>query len=85
MPILPRCDMRSFLLDSLTGIKVPVTFDTTNIIKIHNQTCGSLQMLTVADMILWSSFEPERFTLYIERISTAIENTSAQQAAELCK
>lgn len=82
MPELPRCDLQCHLLDSYTQIKVPVRFDCTNIVKVFSKTCGSLQLISAANLIVWSSFEPGRFTLYIERASS--ESTSAQRAAELC-
>lgn len=37
MPILPDCDLSSYLVDSYTGTKVPVVFDTTNIVKVFSK------------------------------------------------
>ena len=85
LPILPKCDMQAFLLDSYTKTKVPIKLNATNVVKIYSKTCGSLQWFDCVDLLIWSSFEPGRFTLYIERVRKANESTDSLQSAELCK
>lgn len=85
LPILPKCDMQAFLLDSRTQTKVPIRLNATNVVTVNSKTCGCLQWFDCVDLLIWSSFEPERFTLYIERVLKADETASALQSAELCK
>lgn len=68
LPQLPRCEMEAFLFDQYTQTKVPIQFDVTNVINIRSKTCGSLQWLSTANLLVWSSFEPRRFTLYVRRL-----------------
>ena len=69
LPQLPRGELEAFLLDTYTGDRVRVKFDTTNVIKICGKTYGSLQWLSTANLLVWSSFEPSRFTLYVRRLN----------------
>ena len=85
LPILPKCDMQAFLLDSRAKTKVPIKLNATNVVKVCNKTCGSLQWFDCVNLLIWSSFEPERFTMYIERVLKTDETTEALQSAELCK
>lgn len=85
LPLLPRGELQAFVLDSHTQTKVPVKFNATNIINVGGKTCGSLQWFDCVNLLIWSSFEPGRFTLYVEQASKTDETTEAQQSAELCK
>lgn len=69
MPELPRCDLQAFLFDRELNTSAPVQFDRTTVVRDGAKTCGSIQIMTTANLILWSSFAPNRFTLYIERAS----------------
>lgn len=85
LPLLPRCELQAFVLDSRTQTKVPVKFNATNVINVAGKTCGSLQWFDCVDLLIWSSFEPGRFTLYVERASKTDETTEDLKSAELCK
>ncbi len=83
LPQLPRCEMQAFLLDNYTDTRVPFKFEQTNVVKIYSKTCGSIQWLSAANLLLWSSFEPGRFTLYVERVRKADESENAQADVSL--
>ena len=85
LPVLPKCELQATLFDQYTKTWLPVRFNATNVIKVNGATCGSLQIFDCVNLIIWSSFEVGRFTLYIERASKTDETTEHQQSAELCK
>ncbi|UAW96750.1 hypothetical protein pEaSNUABM22_00263 [Erwinia phage pEa_SNUABM_22] len=85
LPILPRCELQAFVLDGHTQTKVPIKLNATNVINVAGKTCGSLQWFDCVNLLIWSSFDPGRFTLYIERAFKTDETTDDQQSAELCK
>lgn len=85
LPILPKCELQASLFDQYTKKRIPVRFNATNVIKINGATCGSLQIFDCVNLIIWSSFDVNRFTLYVERVHKADVSESAQQSVELCK
>ncbi|AXG67298.1 hypothetical protein HOU09_gp254 [Dickeya phage vB_DsoM_AD1] len=85
LPVLPKCELQATLFDRYTKTRIPVRFNATNVIKVKGVTCGSLQIFDSVNLIIWSSFDIGRFTLYIERVRKTDERTEALQSDELCK
>lgn len=84
LPQLPR-EFTATIKDNLTLQTTPVKIDGLTIVTSNGKTCGSLQFITCANMLIWSSFEAFRFTLIVDAVTRNSMSTSALQSAELCK
>lgn len=84
LPHLPK-DFNATIKDNLTLERTSVKIDGLTIVTSNGKTCGSLQFQTVANMLIWSSFEAYRFSLIVEEVSRIRLCADARQSAELCK
>lgn len=84
LPHLPK-DFTATIKDNLTLMHTPVKIDGLTIVTSNGKTCGSLQFQTVANMLIWSSFEAYRFTLIVDEVARIRLSADARQSAELCK
>ncbi|AWY08523.1 hypothetical protein HOT49_gp264 [Erwinia phage vB_EamM_Alexandra] len=84
LPHLPK-EFTATIKDNLTLMHTPVKIDGTTIVTSQGKTCGSLQFLTGANILIWSSFESYRFTLIVDEVTRIRLKATDRQSAELCK
>lgn len=83
LPQLPT-DIEIYIKDNLTLQRIPVLVNRTTIVSINGKTCGCLQWLDTANLLIWSSFEIYRFTLFVERVTSVTASETALQSEQLC-
>lgn len=84
LPHLPA-DYTVVIKDNLTLQRTTVKIDGLTIVTSQGKTCGSLQFITGANMLIWSSFEAFRFTLIVDEVRRYRLSAIDRQSAELCK
>ncbi|EBY9527378.1 hypothetical protein D5P86_00150 [Salmonella enterica subsp. enterica serovar Infantis] len=84
LPHLPA-DYTAVIKDNLTMQRTTVKIDGLTIVTSQGKTCGSLQFITGANMLIWSSFEAFRFTLIVDEVKRYRLSAIDRQSAELCK
>lgn len=84
LPHLPA-DYTVVIKDNLTLQRTTVKIDGLTIVTSQGKTCGSLQFITGANMLIWSSFETFRFTLIVDEVKRYRLGAIDSQSAELCK
>lgn len=84
LPILPA-DYTVAIKDNLTLQRTQVKIDGLTIVASRGKTCGSLQFITGANMLIWSSFEAFRFTLIVQEVKRYRLPAQTLKSDELCK
>lgn len=82
LPYMPR-EFTAVIKDHLTLETTEVNIDGLTIITSKGKTCGSIQLMTVANMLIWSSFETFRFTLIVNEKPQASLSALSRQSASL--
>lgn len=84
LPHLPA-DYTAVIVDNLTLQRTTVKIDGLTIVSSQGKTCGSMQFITGANMLIWSSFEAFRFTLIVDEVKRYRLKAATHQSDELCK